>query len=345
MSQLQPIELTRRQFLRRLAGLGLSAVGLSVLADCQGLPAAVPTPTETPLVAYLWLWTEGPSRPFSESFRQGLRDLGYVEGRNITIDMRDAQGSTDQLEEIVTELVRNHVDVIVVACTPETKVAQKVTDTIPVVFAAAGDPVKAGIVESLARPGGNVTGLSGVLLEQSAKRLDLLKEAFPHVSRAAVLWNPARPDNEPEFQAMDAAAQTLGVELLSLEVHQPEDFEGAFQTIVDANADAVLNLGDTLLSGAAPRIINFAEQQRLPALYENREYVDQGGLMSYGPNFPELHRRAAGYVDKILKGASPADLPVERVSRFEFVINLKAARAIGATLPQSVLAKADDVIQ
>jgi putative ABC transport system substrate-binding protein len=345
MRHVHSIALTRRQFLRRLAGLGVSAVGLTVLADCQGLPAAVPTPTETPLVAYLWLWRSGPTRPFSDSFLQALRDLGYVEGQNITIDMRDAEGSTERLEEFVAELVDDGVDVIVVPCTPEVRVAQKVTDSIPIVFAAAGDPVKAGIVDSLARPGGNVTGLSAVLLEQSAKRMDLLKEAFPHVSRAAVLWNPARPDNEPEFQVMAAAAQTLGVELLSLEVHQPEDFEAAFQAIIDANADAVLNLGDTLLSNVGPRIVNFSEQHQLPALYENREYVDHGGLMSYGPNFPELHRRAAGYVDKILKGASPAELPVERASRFEFVINLEAAEAIGVTIPESVLAQADDVVR
>ncbi|MFQ5594001.1 MAG: ABC transporter substrate-binding protein [Anaerolineae bacterium] len=345
MSYLQPIELTRRQFLRRLAGLGVSVAGLPMLAGCQVLPSQAPRPTKTPRVAYLWLWRYGPSRPFGDSFRQGLRDLGYVDGQNITIDMYDAQGSTDRLEEIVTELTRGDVDVFVVACTPEAKVAQKVTDTIPIVFSAAGDPVKAGLVESMAHPGGNITGLSSVVLGQSAKRLDLLKEAFPHISRAAVLWNPARPDNKPEFQVMETAAQALGVQLQSLEVHQIEDFERAFQAIIDENAEAVLNLGDTLLSRAAPRIVSFAAQRRLPALYENREYVDQGGLMSYGPSFPELHRRAAGYVDKILKGATPADLPVERISRFEFVINLKAAQAIGATIPQSVLAQADDVIR
>jgi putative ABC transport system substrate-binding protein len=297
-----------------------------------------------PEVAYLYLYRAGPSRPFVSDFRQALRDLGWTEGSTIGVEIWDAEGSAEKLSSIVTDLVARKVDVIVAACTPEAKAAQKLTDSIPIVVAAVPDPVKAGLVSTLAHPGGNVTGVSSMMLDLSAKRIALLKEAVPSVSSAAVVWNPDRPDNKPEFDAMQAESQQLGVELQSLQVHTPTELESVLEGLRAARIDALLNLGDTLLSSQAMRIVSFAAQERIPAMYENREYPDVGGLMSYGPNFPVLHRRAANYVDRILKGARPADLPVERADRFEFVVNIGVARGLGLTLSRSLLVSADSVI-
>jgi putative ABC transport system substrate-binding protein len=325
--------------------VGVSAAALSTLSACGAWSAFRPAPSRPPQVAYVYLYRAGPSRPFVNDFRQGLRDLGWIEGSTIGVEIWDAEGSADKLNAVIADLISRKVDVIVAACTPEAKAAQKQSDTIPIVVAAVGDPVKAGLVASLARPGGNVTGVSAMLLELSAKRIELLREAFPNVSTAAVVWNPERPDNAPEFDAMQAEAQRLGVQLESVQVHTPAELETALETLARRGLDALLNLGDTLLSSQAARIVSFAAQQRLPAMYENREYPDSGGLMSYGPNFPALHRRAAGYVDKILKGARPADLPVERPDRFELVINLGVSQSLDLPIPRSVLVLADSILQ
>jgi len=300
--------------------------------------------TKVPRVAYVWIFTEGPSAPYADAFRERMRDLGWIDGKTVSLEMHDAQGSPEKLDAIMRQLVDSKADVIVTACTPEAKAAAKLTSTIPIVMAATGDPVAAGLATSLARPGGNVTGVSAMMVDLSAKRLALLKEAFPKAANATVLWNPGRPDNKPEIVAMQAAAQTLNMRLESQEVRTPQEVSDALD-VMPTGTQAILNAGDTLLSNQGPKIVAFAAKRRLPTLFESRSFVDQGGLMSFGPNFPALHRRAADYVDKILKGARPGDLPIEQPSRFELVINQKTAKALGFTIPQSLLVRADDVIQ
>jgi putative ABC transport system substrate-binding protein len=212
-------------------------------------------------------------------------------------------------------------------------------------MAATGDPVAAGLVANLAKPGGNVTGVSAMLLDLSAKRLEILHDAFPKVSRGTVIWNPSRPDNVPEVKAMQAAANALGIRLDSQEVRTPTELSDALDMLPTTGTQAIFNTGDPLLSNQEKKIIAFATKYRLPSIFENRDFVDQGGLMSFGPNFPALHRRAADYVDKILKGAKPGDLPIEQPTKFELVINMKTAKALGFSIPQSLLLRADEVIQ
>jgi len=297
-------------------------------------------------IAYVYIFKEGPSAPQVNAFRARMSQLGWTDGQNYVLDVRDADGNFDRLNAIMKELVDSKVDVIVAACTPEGKAAARHTSTIPIVLAATGDPVMAGLVPNLARPGGNVTGVSAMLLELSAKRLALLKEAFPKVTRATILWNPGRPDNEPEVKAMQAAGRSLGITLESQPVRSRTELADFLDLLPTTKTEALMNSGDTLIGGAQMvPIVEAAAKMRIPALYEAREWVDQGGLMSFGPNFPTLHARAAEYVDKILRGAKPGDLPIEQPSRFEFVVNLKTARAMGWTIPQSVLARADEVIR
>lgn len=315
----------------------LLSAGSLALAAC--LPALAQR--RIPRVGYVYIFKEGPSRPFVLDFEDRMKALGWINGQTYTLEVRDADGDMDKLAAMTRELVESRVDVIVAACTPEGRVAARFTRTIPIVMAATGDPVAAGLVASLAHPGGNITGSSGMMLEMSAKRLALLKEAFPKVTRAAILWNPARPDNKPEMEAMQAAGQALGIQLESVPVRtRPEidDVLGLLKT------DALLNAGDPLVSSKAGAIVDYAMKARIPGLFESREFVDRGGLMSFGPNFPELHRRAADYVDRILRGAKPGDLPIEQPSRFEFIVNLKTAKQMGWTIPQSVLGRADQVI-
>jgi putative ABC transport system substrate-binding protein len=295
-------------------------------------------------VAYVWIFKEGPSAPYYEAFRERMRELGWIEGQNIVIDPRDANGNPERLDAIMRELVESKYDVITTACTPEAKSAVKFTSTIPIVMAATGDAVAAGLAASLARPGGNVTGISAMLLEQSAKRLEILKEAFPKVAIATVLWNPGRPDNRPEVKAMQAAAQSLGIRLDSTEVRSPGELGDVLDVLPTSGTQAILNTGDPLVVSQAPRIIAYANRHRLPTLFESRVFVDQGALMSYGPDFPALHRHAADYVDKILRGAKPADMPIEQPTRFQLVVNLRTAKALGFSIPQSLLVRADDVI-
>ncbi len=295
---------------------------------------------------------QGPFKPTStegrhlfEATRQGLRDLGYVEGQTIALEVRWAEGRPERFPELVTEMVRHKVDVMVVATTPGALAAKKSTQTIPIVMVTVGDPVGSGLLVSLARPGGNLAGLSLMNPEISGKRLQLLKEVLPGVTHVAVLTNPRNPIHAVFWQETQEAARKLGVQVQALEVRGPEDFERAFRAATRGRAGALLAFDDSLTIGYRSWIAALAARSRLPAMYGFREFPDAGGLMSYGPNLPDLYRRTATYVDKILKGANPADLPVEQPTRFELVVNLKTAKALGLTIPPSILVRADQVIQ
>ena len=327
----------RRVFLRRMAALALGSALAPQFAYAQ-------QPRALPRVAYVYIFREGPSAPYETAFRARMQELGWIDGKTVVVEVRDAQGDFAKLDAIMRELVESKVNVIATACTPEAKSAVKFTTAIPIVMAATGDPVAAGLAASLAHPGANVTGVSAMLLDLSAKRLALLKEAFPSVTHATVLWNPGRPDNKPEVKAMQEAAVSLGMRLDSQEVRTANEVSDALELLPTSGTQAILNTGDPLLSNQGPKIISYANKHRLPTLFENRTLVEEGALMSFGPNFPTLHRRAADYVDRILKGAKPADMPIEQPTRFELVINLKTAKALGLAIPQSVLLRADEVI-
>jgi ABC-type uncharacterized transport system substrate-binding protein len=285
------------------------------------------------------------SGPASDPFLQGLRDLGYVEGRNLTLEIRYAEGRTDRFSGLAAELVGLKIDALVVESTPAALAARQATSTTPIVMLVVSDPVGVKLVDSLAHPGGNVTGLSIVAPELSAKRLDLLKQTVPNVSRVAVLWNSANQGMRLRFQETLAAAPGLGVTLKSVTVQTPEDFDTVLPAIMTERPDSLLVLADTVTSANSSRIIEFAARHRLPAIYEAKNFVTAGGLLSYGVDFADHYRRAATYVDKILKGAKPADLPVEQPTKFELVINLKTAKALGLTIPPSLLLRADQVIE
>jgi len=284
-----------------------------------------------------------------EAFRQGLRDLGYVEGRNVVIEYRDAEGKYERLPALAAELVALKVDVIVAAAGNNLAMAAKqATRTIPIVFAAVSDPVAFGLVTSLARPGGNVTGTSVISSELVGKRLELLTQAVPGVSRVAILWLPGALGERTEkdmLQQADVAARALGVRLQFVEARGPADLDRAFSDMTRARAGALTVLPSNMFLREHRRLVDLAAKHRLPAVYTVKEYVDAGGLMTYGPNLADVVRRAATYVDKILKGAKPAELPVEQPTKFELVINLKTAKALGLTIPPSVLGRADQVIE
>jgi putative ABC transport system substrate-binding protein len=283
-----------------------------------------------------------------EAFRQGLRDLGYVEGRNVVIEYRDAEGKVDRLPAVAAELVALKVDVIVAQGTPHALAAKQVTRTIPIVFATAADAVGSGLVTSLARPGGNVTGLSFVGPGLVGKRLELLKQAVPGVSRVAVLWQPGYQNERTEkdlLKGAEVAARALGVRLQVVEARGPADFDRAFSDMARARAGALTVLFSSTFFNERRRLVDLAAKNHLPAVYVSRDFVDAGGLMSYGPNLADMFRRAATYVDRILKGAKPADLPVEQPTKFDLVINLKTTKALGLTIPPSLLQRADEVIQ
>jgi putative ABC transport system substrate-binding protein len=281
----------------------------------------------------------------TEAFRQGLHDLGYVEGKNIVIEWRSSEGKADRLPALAAELVRLKVDVIVTAGPSPTRAAKEATSTIPIVMTNEGDPVGTGFVASLARPGGNVTGLSTVTPELSGKRLELLKEIIPKLSRVAVFGASTMLGQVQMLREVEAAAGALKVKFQYLDVLDPKDIEAAFQTAIKGRAEAALVLQSAVMSSQRKLVIDLAEKHRLPAIYAQTEYMEAGGLMYYGTNTPDLFRRAAIYVDKILKGAKPADLPVEQPKKFEFIVNLKAAKQIGLTIPPNVLARADRVIR
>ena len=280
-----------------------------------------------------------------EAFRQGLRDLGYVEGKNIVIESRYAEGKLDRLSELAVELVRLKVEVIVAGGPTSTRSAKEATVTIPIVMAFVNDPVGNGFVASLGRPGGNITGLSNLAPELSGKRLELLKEIVPRLSRVAVVGTSTHPGNAQALRETELAAGAFGVQHQFLDIRDPKDIETAFRAASKGRADAALVLSSAVFAPHRTQIADLAVKNRLPAVYGQPEYVDAGGLMYYGPNINDLFRRAAFYVDKILKGAKPADLPVEQPTKFELVINLKTAKALGLTIPPSLLLRADQVIE
>jgi ABC-type uncharacterized transport system substrate-binding protein len=279
------------------------------------------------------------------AFQQGLRGLGYSESQNILIDRRYAAGKFDTLPELAAELVRLKLDILVVTGTPAASAAKNATHLIPIVMVTPADPVATGLITSLAHPGGNVTGLTDLNSDLAAKRLELIKEVVPSATRIAVLLNPANSSNLPQLQLTKEAAAALGVSILSVEARRLDDIDRAFETMRAKHVMALLLIADGLLGSNRQRIIELAAKSRLPAMYWRREFVEDGGLLSYGANVGDLYRRAAYFVDKILKGAKPADLPVEQPTKFELVINLKTAKALNLTIPQSVLVRADQLIQ
>jgi putative ABC transport system substrate-binding protein len=284
----------------------------------------------------------------TDAFRQGLRDLGYVEGRNLVIEYRDAEGKFERLPALATEIVALKIDVIFAPTVAAALAAKRAAGTIPVVFSGVSDPVTDGLVASLARPGGNVTGLSNLAPELVGKRLELLKQAVPGVTRVGALWQPGsggeRTDKDM-LKGLEVAARALRVQLQVVKARVPSDLDEAFLDITRARTDALIVLPYVMFFYERRRLVDLAAKNRLPAVYSARQFVDDGGLMAYGANLLDLSRRAATYVDKILKGANPGDLPVEQPTKFELVINLKTAKTLGLTIPQSVLARADAVIQ
>jgi putative ABC transport system substrate-binding protein len=314
-----------------------------ILFLITGSLAAAQQPGKVPRIAFLRPGT--PPESLISAFRQGLLELGSVEGKNINIDYRFNEEKIEKLPDIAAELVRLNFDVIVTASTPAALAARKATPKIPIVFTEVGDPVGAGVVESLAHPGGNITGVSSLAPDLSGKRVELLKEVVPRITRLTVIRNPKNPTTAPKLKETEAAAMSFGLRLNVLEVRSPEELNDAFIALKKDRPDALAVLLDTVILDHRRRVAQLAAEARLPAIYEVRELVDAGGLMSYGTNFAERYHRAATFVDKILKGAKPADLPVEQPTKFEFIINLKAAKQIGLTIPPNVLARADKVIK
>ena len=280
-----------------------------------------------------------------EAFRQGLRELGYVEGKNIVIEWRFAEGKPDRLRELVAELVRLKVDVIVTGGPPPTRAAKQATSTIPIVMAFDDDPVGSGFAASLARPGGNITGLSTYFPEISGKQLELLREIVPKLSRAAVLGNASQPGHPQALREINLAADGFRVQVQYLQVRGTQDIDSAFRAASKERADGVLVLSTAVLFLERKQVADLAVKNRLPAIYGRPEYVENGGLMYYGPIYTDLFRRAATYVDKILKGTKPTDIPIEQPMKFDFIINLQAAKKIGLTIPPNVLVRADKVIR
>jgi len=321
------------------------SLALCAVLFALSLPAEAQQPTKIPRLGYLSGGSPSANPARIEAFRQGLRDLGYVEGKNIVIEWRHAETKLDRLPALAAELVRLRVDIIITGGAPTTRSAKEATATIPIVMAQDTDPVGSGFVTSLARPGGNITGLATLAPELSGKRLELLKEVVPKLSRVAVLGTSTTPGDAQALKEIELAARAFGVKLQYLDVLSSKDIETAFRAASKGRADAVLALAGHGVMAHRPQVVDLAAKSRLPAIYPWPEFVQDGGLMSYGTNLADLFRRAATYVDKILKGAKPADLPVEQPTKFEFIINLKAAKQIGVTIPPNVLARADKVIR
>jgi putative tryptophan/tyrosine transport system substrate-binding protein len=335
MNRSKPAGMSTKAIVVLLVGLALASVR----------PVEAQQPGKVPRIGVLRqssahvLWTQ------LEAFRQGLRDRGYLDGQNIAIEYRYAEGELDRLPSLANELVRINVDVIVVSSTPAVLAAKNATKEIPIVFHTIGDPVASGLVASLARPGGNVTGLTMGGAELYGKRLELLKETIPKLSQAAILWNPTSTGIQQNVKETQAAAQVLKLQIQSLEIRNPGDIEPAFETAIRSKTGAILVTQSPPITTYPKRIIDIAVKRRLPVIYPQGQWPDMGGLMSYGANVEDSYRYLASYVDKILKGSKPADLPVERSRKLELVINLKAAKQIGLTIPPNVLARADKVIK
>ncbi len=327
-----------------------NTVGLMVLVTVSvlGMPlAGAQQQTQTmPLIGFPQDGSSSSTAAWTEAFRQGLRELGYVEGQSIGIEYRYGEGKTERFPGLVTELAQRNVAVIVVAGATATRAATRVTTRIPLVMVNVTDPVAIGLVLSLARPGGNLTGVSNLAPDLGRKRLELLKEVVPQLARVAVLGDPSSPSHAPGWRETKNAARLLGLQVQSVEVREPRpDFAGAFATIVKYRADALVTLSQPLMLVYRQQIVDFTATRRMPAIFHTRDFADAGGLISYGANVPELYRRAATFVDKILRGAKPADLPVEQPLKFDFVINVKTAKALGLTVPPSLLARADRLIE
>lgn len=319
---------------------------IAVVISAAAWPLAVRAqqPTKVRRIGFLRFGQAFPNAGRVEALRTGLRELGYVEGKNILVEFRWAE-TVGQLPELAAELVRMDVDVIFAMSSTEVEPARQATKMIPIVFAVHADPVGTGHVASLGRPGGNVTGLSMVLTELAAKELELLKEALPYATRIGVLWNPTTPSHAPALKAVEAAGEKLGVQLVTVPVRTVEDFQGALSTMLREHVGGFLVVSSPLTISHRARLAELAVKHGLPSMFASKESAEAGGLMSYAPNLNDLVRRSAIYIDKILKGAKPADLPVEQASKYELVINLKTAKALGLAIPPAVLARADEVIE
>lgn len=337
----------RRKALRKKLPKALCALLLAVssllIAPCFFVWAQ--QPAKITRLGYLDAVSFSVNTARIEAFRQGMRKLGYVEDKNILIEWRSADGKFDRLPGLAAELVNLKVQLIVTAGRSATRAAKEASSTIPIVMTQDSDPVANGFVASLARPGGNITGLSTLASDLSGKQLELMKEIVPKLSRVAIFGSSTNPDNAQSLREVDSAARAFKVELQSIDVLDPKDIEAAFRAATTGRADAVIVLPGAVFDSRRRQIVDLAEKSRLPAIYYKSEFVEDGGLMTYGTSWTDLSRRTATYVDKILKGAKPADLPVEQPTKFELLINLKAAKQIGVTIPQKVLLKADRVIR
>jgi len=329
---------SRRQFLQ----CSLALAGISLLSGCEKSPS----PATVPRIGFLAVGSRDGRAFLINGFLQGLREHGYVEGQNIAIEYRFSEDRDDRLPELAAELVDLKVKLILASGTPASFAAKRATSTIPIVMGGiSANPVETGLVASLARPGGNVTGMSMMSSQLSGKRLELLKEIVPGLATVAVFWNPPNPAYGPILKELEAAAPTLGLKLQRLEVRVPGDFEGAFKSATRQRAGALMAPGDPLTANHRKVVADLALKYRLPATMDIKEFAEAGGLLSLGVDLVDSYRRAAKHVDKILKGAKPADLPMEEPTKFDLVVNLKTARALGLTIPQSVLLQATQVIQ
>ena len=324
---------------RLVVALGVGAFAAPLGSVAQQKPAKIPR------IGLLSPFSPADAMPWYKALQVGLRDLGWVEGKNIGIEYRYAEGKSDRLPDLAADLVRLNVDIIVTTITPDALAAKNATRVIPIVMAAAGEPVASGIVESLARPGGNVTGLSQMTVELGGKRLELLKEIVPKLSRVAVLWEPATAISTLAWKEIQLPARQLGIELYSLEILTANDLDKAFEAAIRVRAGALAIMPSPVFTANLKQIANHAVKSHLPSIYNVGDFADAGGLVTYGPNRADLFRRAATYVDKILKGAKPGDLPIEQPTKFDLVVNVKTAKAIDITIPGAILLQATKVIQ
>jgi len=331
--------LSRRAFVSRLAAL---TAGTAIAFKPNG---AYAQQSATPRRIGVLLVGPSPESKEVQAFRQGLQDAGYAEGRDVVIEWRSASGDYDKVAGLAADLIESKVDVIVVDGTVATRAAKRATSNIPIVMVLVGDPVGSGLVANLAHPGGNVTGLSLMIPDLTAKQLQLLKEAIPRLTRVSVLWNPDTPRYAKVVEDLKAVAPSLSIELSFVAVRTPNEIGPAFSAVSRAHAQALYVIGDPLFFVHRTTLFKLASKARLPTMYGLRQYVDAGWLMSYGANYEDLFRRSAAYVDKILKGAKPGDLPIEQPSKFELIVNLKTAKALGITIPESIVLRADEVIR